>query len=237
MRYLHPVGPHETPVASGAYRYFQDETPTGLLEYWTIHQHPDGAWFFRVDRDGRDFDGRSEWIEAWQGPTVAGQQIERFDVAVSGLPGETPRRARATYTLDAGQVHVGRWLDHADPHRETLTVPASVRLYPGGDLFFGRLLPALAAAHPPPLLARQSWQQAADRALAAFITHWPTTYIGPSSVMVDGKQRTAHQYTAAGHTYWIDPHHHILLRHQHAETVAQLERYTHRRPSDQNQEG
>ena len=231
MRYLHAVAPHEQFVAQGTYRYHADDAPTGLLEYWTIHALPDGAWFMRVDKDGRDFDGRSELIEAWRSPDG---DIERFDVMAYGAAGDAVQKGRATYTVEDDALHIGRTINDGERVQETLALPADYVVQPGGYIFFGYVLPQLVERAPLAMILRYGVTDPPEHSFMAAQTHPTLTFYGEADVAVDGKDRTAKQYMAGErgadgtnwHSYYVDGHG-IFLRHESDEMQVQLERYAH----------
>jgi hypothetical protein len=53
VRFIIPELPYEQPVAKGVWRYEQDGTPTGAVEYWRLSAAKDGYHFLRVDLDAR----------------------------------------------------------------------------------------------------------------------------------------------------------------------------------------
>lgn len=228
MRYLHPVAPHERFVASGTYRYSNSR----LLEHWTIHELPDGAWFMRVDKDGRFEDGRSELIEAWRSPDGA---IERFDITAHGAPADAIKQVKASYTVDDGVLYVGRTINNGERHQEELELPQDYVMQPGAYVFFGLALPALVARAPLPMISRYGFTEQPDDAFKAGVMHPTLTFYGEDEVTVDGKARPARRYMAGTrgetstdwHNYWIDAHD-IFLRHAADNLLVQLERYAHR---------
>ena len=233
MRYLHAVAPHERFVAQGTYRYTGDSGLGGLVEHWTIHELPDGAWFMRVDKDGRDTNGGSQLIEAWRN---ADEVIERFDVVIYGGPGEAVKQARATYTVEDQQLHVGRTLDGESRTQETLDLPDAYVLQPGGYIFFGMILPQLVLQAPLAMVARFSITSPPQDTLRAALTYPPIAHDrDEAEVEVDGKTRMAQVYMAGEraadeadwHRYYVDKHG-VLLRHTSASLQVQLERYAHR---------
>lgn len=228
MRYLHPVAPHETFVASGTYRY----EGTRLVEQWTIHELPDGAWFMRVDKDGRFADGRSELIEAWRSPAGV---IERFDITAYGAPDDAIKKVKASYTVDEGVLYVGRTINDGERRQDELDLPEDYVLQPGGYVFFGLALPALVGRAPLAMVSRYGFTPQPDEAFKAGIMHPSLTYYGEGEVTVDGRARPARCYMAGErgaedmkwHQYWIDAHD-IFLKHEAPGLLVQLERYAHR---------
>src|SRR5689334_18082487 len=76
MRMIHDPSPDETLVAQGRYNYLRQGAPTGLIEYWSLSQLPDGREIVRADVDARavrgatsllthllrDTDGKNVWL-------------------------------------------------------------------------------------------------------------------------------------------------------------------------------
>ncbi len=236
MRYLHAVAVHERFVARGTYRYYADDAPTGLLEHWTIHELPDGAWFMRVDKDGRFMDGRSELIEAWRSP---GGHIERFDIRAFGAKSDAIQQARATYTIEGNRLNVGRAFDGAEQIQETVEIPPDHVVQPGSYLFFGYALPAIVDRAPLAMISRFGFTADPANSFNVGMMMPSLTYYDEAEVTVDGKARVARHYLAAAsaevdgerqtqhHHYYIDKHN-IFLKHTAPGMRVQLERYAHR---------
>lgn len=53
MRFIIHELAYEVPLASGSWRYFQNERPTGAVEKWRLTDAADGYRFLRVDLDAR----------------------------------------------------------------------------------------------------------------------------------------------------------------------------------------
>ncbi|HLV34490.1 MAG TPA: hypothetical protein VKY59_05225 [Spirillospora sp.] len=119
MRRLHAVGQHEKFVASGLYRCYQDGRYTGLEEHWSIHE-VGGAQFIRVDRDGRQADGRSELYEILRVPDGT---IERIDLRAYGSRDDPFRQIKVSYTFFDNRVEIVRIVDHKQRHEAELIVP------------------------------------------------------------------------------------------------------------------
>ena len=84
MRQLHPVSFHEKFVASGTYTFYNDDLPTGDVEYWSIHEPGPGSYSIRADHDGR-FGTEVSWL--FEGLYIYGDargHMERFDVQLFG---------------------------------------------------------------------------------------------------------------------------------------------------------
>ena len=113
MRHLNKVRPHERFVASGTYNGFRGGTPYNLTEKWTLHEHPDGAQFARIDwslHDGED--DKTRLMEAWRSPPEAGGRIERLDLlALNNRNDAEINRVRATYTFSEHLIEIGRTVD------------------------------------------------------------------------------------------------------------------------------
>lgn len=231
MRYLHPVGAHEVFVGSGTYVTRQGGVVTGAPEHWTIHELPDGAWFIRVDRDGREVDGRSELIEAWRSPIDEGGQIERFDVVASNKVGDVPRRAQVTYSRMGEQVSVGRSLDSDERVFDEVDIPLGVGVQPGAYVFIGALL----AGDVSSVL----WRYGIDRGYVADVGTVSVVRGESVSLHISGREHEALLYDGgwllnlggvSGNVvrYWVDSHG-IMLQCAVGELVVTLERYSFRR--------
>lgn len=142
MRSLHPVGAHETFVASGVYKHFENGQLTGTLERWSIHELPDKARIIRVDEDWRERDGSSVLIEAWRSP--AGK-IERFDIHGLGGKNDNVKDIRATFTFNEGLLELGRTIDHGTRQQLEVVLPEDYIVSPKSILFSGFEVAQLAA--------------------------------------------------------------------------------------------
>jgi hypothetical protein len=114
MRYLHAVGLYERFLASGS--YINDNTGE-IIEQWTAHALPDGAWLIRVDRILQNI-----LLEGWRSPQGIMERIDVFrlqtpTVRITYMRGET--RETVDYTRKTAQT---------DPIHETVTVPANTIL-------------------------------------------------------------------------------------------------------------
>jgi hypothetical protein len=149
MRYLHPVGPHETFVASGVYALLRGDQPTGQTITWSVHEQPDSAQFIRIDRFPNPVDDWSVILEAWRSPPGGGG-IERLD-----LKAFAPRRAikqvRATYTLLDDHIEVGRTLNNGERFQESLALDGPAYLIPLQELLPGHVVASAAEQDGQPV--------------------------------------------------------------------------------------
>lgn len=123
MRYLHPVASHERWLASGTYEWVAVLThQVVMLEHWTLHEHPDGAHFYRVDYDARQADGTTELVELWQSPPDEGSRLERVEALLFSPPSQRLRMGiqlttdgTLIATASDGTYNEERLLDGATP--------------------------------------------------------------------------------------------------------------------------
>ncbi len=140
MRYIRPTTAYEQFVASGVYTHYVDDQATALIEHWSIHEQPDGAQKIRVDMDGRQHNKTSLLIEAWQSSVDNGGHIERFDIHAYGQTQTSVNQVRATYMLVEGQIEVGFSINNQPRQYDEIAIPAGTLLFPGTNLFLGKLL-------------------------------------------------------------------------------------------------
>jgi hypothetical protein len=132
MRRLHVVGKHEKFVASGVYKVFAGDNPTGLVEHWSIHEVGHGAQFIRVDVDGRDFDGDSALMEALLNPDG---RFERVDMRLYDKQGRD--QIKTSYTFFDNRVEI--FLTVKNDVRETIVeLPAGYAAFVGSRILAGR---------------------------------------------------------------------------------------------------
>lgn len=123
MRYLHAVQAHEKFLASGCYRFFKDGQRLPKTEAWTLHEHPDGALFMRVDADARRAEGKALLMEVLR----SGEgELLRFDLRYENAHFEGGiKTLRASYHLMEGQLRVGYALNGAAREYREVELPAS----------------------------------------------------------------------------------------------------------------
>jgi len=238
MRYLHAIAPHEDLISRGTYRYYDAEgVPTGLVEYWAVHEQPDGSQIIRVDKDGRSYDGRTELIEAWRSRTVDGAKIERFDVSYYGALDESPRRMNATYVVEGSELYVGRTVGNEQRLQSSIELPETYGVQPGAYIFFGYLIPSIVEHAPLAVVMRYGVQPQVESSFAVTLTYPSLAQATNETIQVDGKSVEARCYIAGEsrvvseterkverHRYYIDRHD-VFLGHKSDSFSVQLESY------------
>lgn len=142
MRYLHPVQSHEKFVASGIYKFFKEGEELRKTEEWTIHAHPDGEHFIRVDADSRFEDGKSILLEALQ--NVEGE-IVRVDVNYHNPTFEGGiKTLRATFSVDGDTINVGYEMNGAERKYEEIPLPRFTLIDLPFSVFRGKIARLLA---------------------------------------------------------------------------------------------
>lgn len=220
MRQLHPVSPHEKFVASGVYTFFRDHRPSGLIEYWNIYELPDGSWVIRVDRDGREYDGRSVLVEAWRSWL---RRIERFDIHRYGDTEDQVKSLRGHYTFFDDHVEVGCHINQDHHNQVELALPMNYLVRPFGEIFTGFILAQLADEEGQPRSVFSNTLNYDD-------IHAPVGVIAQMSAGLRGKEQMdiagravrarlverhfAEAQVTQGHPIaWIDEHD-VLLKYQ-----------------------
>jgi len=240
MRYLHPVTLSERFVASGVYRLSDaDGQIDRIVEYWSIHEMPDGAHFARVDVDGRDGgDGRSLLIEAWRSPLHEGGRIERFDVLASGAPGDAVQQVRATYTRFDDHMEIGRTVGGEPRQYDELDLPAACIVFPAARVFVGELIEQAAicsADEFPVFLYDHHFND--DSAFQGFIHQDAANYVKDGSLTTDSHEKLARCYRwqhppptlAIGETLvWLDDHNMLLALEMESGQRILLTNYARR---------
>lgn len=178
MRYLHSVGPLERFVASGSY---------GDDEQWSIHQHPDGALFYRVDSERH---GAVALMEAWRSPQ---DQVERVEIVMFNAP--EFKRGKLSYSVIEGQLEAGYQIGHEPRHQfDEMALPDGAVLALDCRLFMGLTVNAPTVVTPPPLLVGQP----IFRAQIVEVE-------GEAEISVTGRPVPTCAYTVNGDTrLWVD---------------------------------
>ncbi len=143
MRYLHPVQAHERFVASGCYRFSKSGETLAETESWTMHAHPDGERFVRVDVDARQEDGKSILAEALLDRDRA---CVRFDVRYENDKFEGGiKKLRATYQRADGSLQIGYSVNEGERKYSELGLPDEALLDIPLLVFRGGVIKAMAA--------------------------------------------------------------------------------------------
>jgi hypothetical protein len=235
MRYLNPVGQLEKFVASGLYTHYQNGAPMGIVEQWSIHEQPDGAWVMRVDMDGRDIKGRSTLIEAWRSPAGS---IERFDIQAFGAKTDPVQEVRASYQCYDEYVEIGRSVDQNPRQYEEIPLPRGYLSYPGTHLFLGMIVAQTAARGEPTAILTYDPRLDDTTAFEAETYTMTAAHIEDEAIEVGRRRIEAGRYERLVPFYdvllphlWIDTHQ-VLLRHGGPEAVTdvRLSDYARRPP-------
>ncbi len=236
MRQLHPVSLHEKFLASGLYRYFRDERPTGTEE-WTIHELPDGSQLVRVDIED-NFEQAvaiTVLIEAWR---TSEAKVERFDVWLDRRDVDGSRQARATYMISDNHLQVIRRLGHAESQHEALELPENVVICPPAAFIF---LAALFTQAVEPASMLSVPHTAGDQyLLRPAIKPYRKALIGRATRSVDGREIAVDGYRLVDGSarfteqavFWVDKYGVVVgyeEPHRDGVTCAlQLTRYARR---------
>lgn len=134
MRYLTPVGIREKFVASGTHTcyvpqpYSETQSPSGVVEYWSIHELPDQMRIIRGDRQAHKADSDMQVLATMV--QAAFGQTERMDMRVYVGP-ELAAEARYIFFDDHVEIsHRTREHHEAEDEREhtEMALPASYRV-------------------------------------------------------------------------------------------------------------
>ena len=213
MRYLHPVQAHERYLSSGSYRFHKDGERLRKNETWTVHGHPDGETFVRVDMDAREEEGKSILLEALQ--SVRGE-IVRFDVRYENENFEGGvRTLRATYQLMSGRLQVGFSMNGAERLYAEVALPAGVLLDIPLLIFRGRVIPAMANAGGSdvqifvPMFEHAQLFPGTLQSVKS-----PVEYAGVDVVETGGRETPArrYRYRDRAAAYWIDANDVVVKR-------------------------
>jgi hypothetical protein len=147
MRQIHPTQFHEQFVASGVYTFYTDDTPTGVIQQWSIYQQPDGSQVLRVDHQGEKRE-QVTLVEAWRS---AGGMIERFDIQAFSDAATPYRQVRAQYVLEGTSLRVTRLFDDAATHYAEVDLPEGIVLHPLPGLLTGLLAAEMLGSDTQPI--------------------------------------------------------------------------------------
>ena len=213
MRYLHPVQKHEKFAASGRYRFFRDGQALQKTEAWTVHEHPDGETFVRIDADSRLEDGKSILVEALRDTA---NELVRFDVHYDNANFEGGIKAlRVTYHRVEGRMQVGYALNGADREYVEMELPSATLVDMPLLVLRGRTLMKMA--------------QAGDQAMSMFVPMFEhaqlfpgvrraiqprVEYVADDLVLLGRRQieTRRYRYLDRAVSYWIDRHGVVIKR-------------------------
>lgn len=231
MRYLHPVQGHEKFVSSGIYKFFKDGHELRKTEEWTIHVHPDGEKFIRVDADSRFEDGKSVLVEALQDKNG---QIVRFDVNYNNPKFEGGiKTLRATFSMDDDVMQIGYTMNGADREYREIELPkftlidipflifrgqTTVDLARYGDKSVPMFVPMFDFAQLFPGIVQMTQSQ---------VERVTDEEVGIGKLTFDTKR---YRYPDKAVSYWIDTHQVVIKRvnaHKQQEFVVQISNYAH----------
>lgn len=209
MRYLHPIAPHETFVAQGRYRYFEDDNLLPIDEQWTIHELKGGALLVRVDEDARRQDGLSVMTEALYNEQ---HQLERFNVVSDNPQDAAVDHFKADYAFMRDYVQVGRRIAHAShDYQEYKRLPDAL-IYIRQTIFLGYLIrDILQQGGKSHVFAPQIFSYEACEMLRLQVVRHDeqTIMLGQRAV-----QTTRYQI-ADDMFYWVDTNHIVIQRQYH----------------------
>lgn len=229
MRYLHPVAARERFVAGGRYHFSKQGAPLQKSETWTIHAHPDGENFLRVDADSLREEGRSVLAEALFDQAGA---LARLDIRYENahFPGGV-RHLRATYQLADGCLQVGYELNGAERQYRELPLPPEALIDVPLLPFRGRAIAALAERGAAPtwlFVPAFDYAQLLPGALQQVLS--PVAAAG-TDILRLGKRGIATRrftYHDKAAAYWLDKHDVIIRRvnaFRQQEIVVQVSNY------------
>ena len=229
MRYLHPVQGHEKFIASGVYKFFKNGEELRKIEEWTIHEHPDGERFIRVDADSRFEDGSSILLEAL---TSKSGEMVRFDVNYSNPKFEGGvQKLRATFSIDNDVMQIGYEMNGADREYREIELPkftlidipflifrgrTTVELARYGDKPIPMFVPLFDFAQLFPGVVQMTQSQ---------VEKVTEDAIGIGQLVFDTKR---YRYPDNAISYWIDEHQVVIKRvnaHNQQEFVVQISNY------------
>ena len=231
MRYLHPVQGHEKFIASGVYKFFKDGEELRKTEEWTIHEHPDGERFIRVDADSRFEDGKSVLLEALQNKEG---EIVRFDVDYSNPKFEMGiKTLRASFSIDNDVMQIGYAMNGADRDYKEMELPkftlidipflifrgqTTVEFVRYGDKPVPMFVPTFDFAQLFPGVLQTAQSQ---------VEYVTDEEVGIGNLRFDTKR---YRYPDKAISYWVDEHQVVIKRvnaHNQQEFVVQISNYAH----------
>ena len=229
MRYLHPVQAHERFVASARYRFEIAGERRQKTESWTMHAHPDGETFIRIDLDARLEEGKSILAEAL---LDIGGGLARFDIRYENASFDGGiKRLAATFQLAEGGMQVGYSLNGEARRYTEVGLPADCLvdvplLALRGDTI--RRLAGRAGAAIGVYALMFEHAQLFPGALRQVFS--PVKYAGDDVVLIGAREIQADRfrYIDRAASYWIDQYGVIIKRvnsFKQREMVVEISNY------------
>lgn len=229
MRYLHPVQAHERFLASGCYRFRKDGQPLRKTETWTMHTHPDGETFVRVDLDAQAEEGKSILLEALSsedGELVRLDIRYKNDAFAGGV-----KRLRTTYQFIDEGLQVGFALNGAERRYVEMALPRNTLIDVPLLIFRGRAIEKLAScpgAELPLFVPMFEHVQLFPGTLQTVRS--PVELAGEANLPLAAREvkTRRYRYLDRAAAYWIDNHGVVIKRvnaYKQREMVAQISNY------------
>ena len=213
MRYLHPVQMHEKFIASGRYRFFRNGQELRKTEAGTIHEHPDGETFIRIDVDSRLEDGKSILVEALQ--NTANEPV-RFDIHYDNAKFEGGiKTLRAAYSIAEGRMQVGYAMNGAKREYLEIDLPASTLIDLPLLVFRGRTIAEMARRADQAIsLFAPTFEHAQLFPGIARTVESQVEYAADDLVSIGKRQieTRRYRYVDRAASYWIDRHGTVIKR-------------------------
>ena len=205
MRYLHPVQAHETFLASGEYQFFKDGQALEKREAWTIHSHPDGGRFVRVDLEARRSEGRSLLLEALYAADGGLLRLDLRAENASEAGGIT--ELSASYQFSAAGLQVGYSMNGSPRQYSELDLPRGALIDIPLLIFRGATIKTLAEARTrPAAIFVPMWDYAQLFPGSLRAAGEPVDFAGEDALWLGQRQVAARRYTYRhqASAYWID---------------------------------
>ena len=213
MRYLHPIQAHERFLASGRYRFGKNGQTLAKTESWTLHSHPDGEKFVRVDMDARREEGKSILAEALLDHKGA---LVRFDIRYENAQFEGGiKHLRATYHRTDERLQIGYSLNGDERKYIEVDLPDDALIDLPLLVFRGSTIKELAERHTGliavyvPMFEHAQLFPGVLRQVAS-----PVERVGAETVFIGKRaiQASRFRYRDQALSYWIDQHDLIVKR-------------------------
>ena len=229
MRYLHPVQAHERFLASGCYRFCKDGLPLRKTEMWSMHIHPDGETFVRVDADARAKEGKSILLEAL---SSADGELVRLDIRYENdaFAGGI-KRLRATYQFMEERLQVGFALNGAERRYVEMALPPNTLIDVPLLVFRGRAIEKMASCAGAELSLFVPMFEHAQLFPGALQTvRSPVELVGEANLPLAARQikTRRYRYRDRAAVYWIDNQGVVIKRvnvYKQHEMAVQISNY------------